>query len=192
MQTNNFTQKEAQQGGFSLIELLIAMLISLILIFACTTLYSSLKSSISTSQKLAKAQESLRGSFYLLSRSLYQADGIDVSGTPLIVKYSSLINHDMYSCLGNTISSAGSTDSYFTATDDDGLSHLYCDDGSGEQLIALGVETLTFEAISHASGTIVDGVKVTMKIDGMPSSSYSDGLTFTLALRQKVLLDLTE
>ncbi len=83
-----------------------------------------------------------------------------------------------YSCLGNIIVS-GSADTY--STDGDGL---YCDDGSGAQLIALNVEELQFEKIND------DGLKVRVEIDGIPAS-YTDGITFTLALRQKILLDLS-
>ncbi|WP_415230658.1 PilW family protein [Psychromonas sp.] len=200
MQTKNlnFNKKIAPQAGFSLVELLVAMLISLILIFACTTLYSSLKSSISTAQDLAKAQESLRGAFYLMSRSIRQAGSLTISGagnTELLAEYGEVTDDPkLYSCLGNQlISGSTPTDTY--SSNGDGL---YCDDGIGidEQLIALGVETLTFTAISHADSTgatIYDGVKVTMKIDGMPESmKTAGGLMFTLALRQKILLDLAD
>ena len=172
-----FTSK-ARQAGFTLIELLIAMLISLTLVFACTTLYSSLKSSIMLAQNLATAQESLRGAFYLMSRSVRQAQSFTISGAVLTTTYGAApADSNIYSCLGNSVS--GSTDTY--SSDGDGL---YCDDGSGAQLIALDVTELQFEEISAASGTSDDGLKVTMKIDGLPSS-YDDGITFTLALRQR-------
>ena len=76
--------------------------------------------------------------------------------------------------------------------DSDDQAHLFCDDGSGAQLIALDINTLNFTTISDASGTI-NGVTVTMKIEGMPASLLDDGgLTLTLALRQKILLDLAQ
>ena len=176
-----FTSK-ARQAGFTLIELLIAMLISLTLVFACTTLYSSLKSSIMLAQNLATAQESLRGAFYLMSRSVRQAQSFTISGAVLTTTYGAApADSNIYSCLGNSVS--GSTDTYSSDGDD-----LYCDDGSGAQLIALDVTDLQFETIT---GTNDDGLKVTMEIDGMPSS-YVDGFTFTLALRQKILLELVD
>jgi len=184
---SNFINTKTQQAGFTLIELMVSMLISLTLIFACTALYSSLKSSISSAQNLAYAQESLRDSFYLLSRSLRQAESFSISGAKLTTTYGPEATvSNIYSCLGND-RILGDADVFFKKEGEDEVG-LYCyDDGVVEnaQLIALGVSDLQFEQISD------DGLKVTMKIDGMPSS-YVGGLTFTLALRQKILLNLTE
>jgi prepilin-type N-terminal cleavage/methylation domain-containing protein len=191
MQTNNlnFNKKKAQQAGFSLIELMVAMVISLTLIFACTALYSSLKASMTTAQNLGKAQESLRGAFYLMSRSVYQAESVEISGANdelLTVNYNPPPTGDIYSCLGSKITSA-SSDAYSTNG-----AGLLCDDGTGAQLIALDVKTLNFITISDASGT-VNGLTVTMNIEGMPASLFDGGgLTFTLALRQKILLGLAQ
>ncbi len=175
---------KARQSGFTLVELMIAMLISLTLVFACTTLYSSLKNSIATAQGLATAQESLRSAFHLLSRSVRQAQSFDIVSGALVTSYGTPPSgSQIYSCLGNSVS--GSTDTY--STDGDGL---YCDDGSGAQLVALGVTDLQFSTIT---GTNDDGLKVTMQIEGMPAS-YIDagGFSFTLALRQKILLELSD
>ena len=191
----NFNKKKAQVG-FSLVELMVAMMISLTLIFACTALYSSLKSSMTTAQSVATAQESLRGAFYLMSRSVYQADSVSISGATttnqeLTVTYNPPPTGLIYSCLGNSITSTA-TDTYLVDVDDDDQAHLFCDDGTGAQLIALDVKTLNFTTISDASGTI-NGLTVRMKIEGMPASLFDGGgLTFTLALRQKILLDLDQ
>jgi prepilin-type N-terminal cleavage/methylation domain-containing protein len=189
----DFFKRKTQQAGFSLIELLVAMLISLTLIFACTALYSSLKNSIQTAQKLATAQESLRGAYYLMSRSLRQADDMEVSGAELTVSYVSPPSGVViFSCLGNEISS-GSTDTYYLD-----VSGLYCDDHSGvvasEQLIALNINGLILEesgAIDTTStGTGYNGVIVTLKIDEVSAALGTNGLKFNLALRQKVLANL--
>jgi len=180
------------QAGFTLIELLIAMLISLILIFASTTLYSSLKSSTQTAQNLANAQESLRGAFYLLSRSVRQADTFTLNGasgaaaTELTTTYGEIpAGNTIYSCLGNT-RSLGDQDVFSSDGTD-----LYCDDtadGSGAELIALDVSKIEF---LNVTGNNDDGLTVNMIITGMPDS-YSTGFSFTLALRQKILKDLAE
>ncbi|MFQ3175862.1 MAG: prepilin-type N-terminal cleavage/methylation domain-containing protein [Psychromonas sp.] len=187
MQTNNFNKKKTQQAGFSLLELLVAMVVSLMLIFACTTLYSSLKISMTTAQELGKTQESLRGAFYLMSRSVYQAESVTISGAgdQLRVTYNPPLTGDIYGCLGKPISTAGRTDTYSSNG-----AGLFCDDGSGAELIALDIKNLNFTKINDASGTI-NRLTVTMKIEGMPASLFDDGgLTFILALRQKILLDL--
>jgi len=184
---SNFIKIKNQQAGFTLIELLIAMLISLTLIFACTTLYSSLKSSIAAAQRLANAQESFRGAYFLLSRSVYQADSIEVSGATLTVIHSRASAVNRYGCLGKKVSSA-SKETFYIDTDDDDLPHLYCDDGSvvdpSERLIALNINDLT----PVKSGD--NGVIVTLKIDEVSGALGTDGLTFNLALRQKVLTGL--
>lgn len=181
--------------GFSLIELMVAMLISLVLIFACTTLYSSLKTSIQIAQNLSKAQDSLRGSFYLLSRSLRQAEDYTFAGassganaTELTVLYGETpIGDVIYSCLGNA-RVLGNTDIFSS----DGT-HLYCDDdgvgGDDPQLIALDVTGIEFVNIS---GNNDDGITVVIKIEGMPKAYEDNGFSFKLALRQKILLDLAE
>lgn len=174
-----------KQTGFSLVELIIAMLISLILVFACSSLYSTLKSSIKLAQDLSTSQESLRGSFYLLSRSIRQAQSFIIvsGGTKLTTIYGTKpAGIDIYNCLGKNIVS-GNTDTYRSDGD-----YLYCHDGNDEEKIALGVTKLEFEDAS-TSAAIGTGVKVTMKINGMPAS-YVNGFSFELALRQKILLDI--
>jgi len=193
----HFFKIKIQQAGFSLIELMVAMVISLTIIFACTALYSSLKSSISTAQDLATAQESLRNSFYLLSRSLRQAESFSISDAELTTTYGPEATvSNIYSCLGND-RILDNKDVFFKKEDRDGL---YCyDDGddtkAGAQLIGLGVSGLQFKKINE------NGVKVFMEIAGMPESMETTGdfpdvktkgLTFTLALRQKILSDLVE
>lgn len=187
MMRYNRINRSIRQMGFTLIELMIAMTISLTVIFASVSLYSSIKSSIATSQDLAKAQESLRGSFYLLSRSVRQAASLQISGAndsnqELIVTYAAPpAGHIVYSCLGNSAVS-GSQDTY--SSNGQGL---YCDDGSGAHLIALDIEQLRFNNIT---GNNDNGLIVTIKITGMPVSLLTQGLSFRLALRQKILLEI--
>ncbi|WP_019613882.1 PilW family protein [Psychromonas ossibalaenae] len=180
-------KRKIQQTGFTLVELLIAMLISLFLVLGTTILYSSLKSSIKVAQDLATAQESLRGAFYLMSRSVRQAEDFDIPSSSALTTFYGTppVGSPIYNCLGKSISGSTNTDTY-TLLDND----LYCNDGTDEELIALGVTELAFQPIT---GTNDDGLKVTMKIEGMPASdSYENGFTFTLALRQKILLDLSD
>lgn len=196
MRTNNSSlfKVTIRQAGFTLIELMIAMIISLVLVFACTTLYSSLKNSIAVAQDLGNAQESLRGAFHLMARSVRQAKTFTLVGasgaaaTELRTIYGETPTGEMiYSCLGNP-RSEDDEDVFFSDVEG-----LYCDDdgiGSGApaQLIALNVEEINFENIS---GNNDDGLNVRIKIAGMPDT-YSNGLSFKLALRQKILFELNE
>ncbi|MCE2570087.1 PilW family protein [Motilimonas eburnea] len=172
------------QRGFTLIELLIAMLLGLVLILACTSVYSSLKSTLSTTRSLSEAQESLRGAFNLITRSVRQSDNISVSTLngfgELLVSYNNISAGDqVVSCLGNTRIN-GTSDRFYSNG-----AGLFCDDGIGNQLIALNVENFTLQAI----GT--EGVNVSIKVTGMPASLGTDGITFTVALRQKILARIT-
>lgn len=204
--------------GFSLVELLIAMLISLVLVFACSSIYISLKQSLEVSQALSKAQESLRGSFYLMSRSAHQSAGysiaaITVSGSSLTLSgaapsiaaqdgknvalqlvYGEPLNGIVYSCLGNPRQS-DAVDTYYS----DG-EVLRCDDNydgavlKGEA-VALAVSKFRLVELSDA------GFEVIMNIKGIPEKQYTKnsggttitdpGFFFKLALRQKMLIKAT-
>lgn len=202
--------------GFSLVELLIAMLISLVLVFACTSIYSSLKDSLKVSQALSKAQESLRGSFYLISRSAHQSlsysiAAITISGSgstlsgavasvasqtgkdvALQLVYGDPEGRAVYSCLGNT-RALNSVDTYYS----DG-EVLRCDDNyNGSVLkgeaVALAVTKFRLAELSDS------GFEVIINIDGIPKKQYSaisagadPGFLFKLALRQSVLIKATE
>jgi len=176
--------------GFSLVELLIAMVISLVLIFACTSVYSSLQNSISVAQSLSHAQESLRTAHYLMSRSVRQAGGLQVLGTgantELIVTYGAEANNnEFYGCLGE-LQTSGATDTFYVTND-----YLYCQTetnlgvSSGNEIVALAVTSLdaTLATSPHK------GVQVTLAIEGMPGDMESNGFAFSLAMRQRILID---
>jgi len=183
-----------KQTGFTIVELLIAMVISLTLIFACTSVYSSLQNSISTSQNLSIAQESLRTAHYLMSRSVRQGWGIELSGatpTELSVVYGTEANDNVFfGCLG-TNQTSGAKDTFYIEAFN-GTNHLFCtqngnkDDG---EMIALNVTSLS---ASLATGN-QKGVSINLKIDGMPGKTIGtlgvDGITFILALRQRILIN---
>ncbi|MCE0558822.1 prepilin-type N-terminal cleavage/methylation domain-containing protein [Motilimonas sp. E26] len=177
-------KKMTSTSGFTLIELLIAMLLGLVLVLACSSVYGSLKNTLNTAKQLSEAQESLRGAFNLISRSVRQGDSIGISTLnsqgELLVTYQDINTGDqVLSCLGNTRSN-GNSDRFYS----DGKG-LYCDDGIGNQLIALNVEKFQLQAI----GT--EGVNVSIKVTGMPTNMGTNGLTFTVALRQKILARIT-
>ncbi|RJG48477.1 PilW family protein [Motilimonas pumila] len=168
------------QSGFTLIELMVSMAIGLTLVLACSSVYSSLKTAVTLTQQMSEAQESLRASFNLIARSVRQAGGLakeTMDGKDrLRTTYDNIQTGDVvYSCLGNTRSN-GTSDLFYLG--DEGL---YCNDGIGNQLIALSVEKMTVTPLGS------NGVTVQLYIDGMPASYGSDGIAFTLAQRQKIL-----
>jgi prepilin-type N-terminal cleavage/methylation domain-containing protein len=188
-----------KQKGFSIVELIIAMAISLLLVFACTSVYSSLSASIDTSQRLSNAQESLRGAHYLLARSIRQGYGLSVSGAVenqrIIVTYGTEADDNFfYGCLGKRQES-GAIDTFYVSENINKKKHLYCETRASagapttNNIIALDV---TYISASLATGT-KKGIDINLKIDGMPSGAIGtmgvDGFTFSLAMRQRILID---
>lgn len=193
-----------KQSGFSIVELLIAMVISLTLIFACASVYSSLQNSIVASQGLSTAQESLRTAHYLMSRSVRQGQGIQLSGAnntsrEIIVTYGGIAEtNDFYGCLG-VIQRSGAKDTYLVATDaGTQKNHLYCKSESSvgvvtpAQIIALDVEKLSASLATRDDAgvsVILKGIDVGLAIKGMPGDMATNGFTFSLAMRQRILID---
>lgn len=186
--------KRFKHTGFTIIELLISMIISLTMIFACASVYSSLQASISVSQKLSTAQESLRTAHYLMSRSVRQGYGMQLSGanssSALVVTYGSAANdHLFYGCLGARQMS-GATDTFFVAND-----HLSCSTkisaGASTETAVIALNVSSLSASLEASPK--KGVDITLLIDGMPGETTGtmgvDGFTFSLAMRQRILVD---
>ncbi|WP_022942594.1 PilW family protein [Psychromonas hadalis] len=195
-----------KQTGFSIVELLIAMVISLVLIFACASVYSSLQSSINVSQGLSNAQESLRGAHYLMSRSVRQGSGlaIVVSGTTptVVITYGEeASNNTFYGCLG-TKQESSATDTFWVNEDSDNNKQLYCTTKytniatggvvTNTEIVALDVQSLS----ATLAPTPQKGIDITLKIKGMPGKTAgtmgADGFTFSLAMRQRILIDSGE
>ncbi|WP_193755594.1 prepilin-type N-terminal cleavage/methylation domain-containing protein [Psychromonas sp. psych-6C06] len=185
-----------RQAGFSLVELLIAMVISLTLIFACASVYSSLRDSIKASQDLSTAQESLRTAHYLMSRSVRQGYGLALSGAngtdrELIVTYGSEADNNIfYGCLGERQYS-GAKDT-FKIVDDNLYCHTVGKASAGaatlvsvEELVALDVTNIS---ASLATGN-KKGVYIALAIKGMPGDMATNGFKFSLAMRQRILID---
>lgn len=184
-----------KQAGFSLVELMIAMTISLTLILACTSVYSSLQSSIDRSQKLSNAQESLRGAHYLLARSIRQGEGLSIdviSGKQqIVITYGAEADENLfYGCLGEQQMS-GAIDTFKISND-----HLYCETKASagapttpSKLVALDVLSIS---ASLATGT-KKGIDINLKVAGMPTGGADTmgvtGFTFSLAMRQRILID---
>lgn len=178
----------SQQNGFTLVELMIAMVISLTLIFACSSVYSSLQASIQTAKAISTAQESLRSAHYLMSRSVRQGYEMQVNVVDgkqqLQITYGDEADTGtFYGCLGEA-QAAGSSELFFV---DDG--HLYCRTSTlSAERIALDVTELK----ATLATSPLKGVQVTLAIDGMPGDMADDGFSFWLAMRQRILIDAGE
>ena len=79
------------QIGFSLIELMIAMVLGLVIVLGTASFYSTLRGTILEANRLERAQESLRIVSQIMGRSLHQGEAVTVA-TPqsLTVTYGSI------------------------------------------------------------------------------------------------------
>ena len=105
------------QSGFSLVELMIAMSLSLLLILGIATVFSSLKNTSTYSKQLENTQEVLRFTNSIFSRAVHRADEMDAKsytgsdgGTykqlDLTFNLDNLDTSESYSsCLGNLMTS---------------------------------------------------------------------------------------
>lgn len=96
------------QSGFSLIELMIAMALSLLLILGIATIFSSLKNTSTYSQQLENTQEVLRFTNSIFSRAVHRADDMEITngGMTLILTFSldNLDTGESFSnCLGDSM-----------------------------------------------------------------------------------------
>lgn len=164
-------------GGFSLIELMIAITLGLVLVLGTASFYSTLKGTILSTQQLEMAQESLRTTAMLMGRSLRQASSatLDAGGKGITVTYDDIQTGDtVLSCLGRTRSN-GDQDHFYLDNQ-----QLLCNDGAGAQIMAPNIVDLTISTFGSF------GVQVTLKPEGLPSSLGS-GIPMRFALRQKYI-----
>ena len=125
----------SSQTGFTIIELLIALLISTTLILGVSMAYTSINTVILSSKNIENAQEVLRFSAQTFTRSLKQTSLVTInSPTELHVSQAA-----------NTIACDGSRPivAYIEKYSLNGI-NLVCDIGANPQTILTGVEDILF------------------------------------------------
>lgn len=165
-------------NGFSLIELMIAMVLGLVIVMGTGSFYATLKGTILTAGKLETAQENLRSVYQLVARSLHQADSVSATPQSLTVTYDNLQTGDVVlSCLGHSRSN-GDQD-VFTLQNN----NVLCRDGNGAaQVIATHIASMAVSTLGSY------GVQLTLTPQDVPTS-LSSGITMQFALRQKYIKD---
>ncbi|HBD18898.1 MAG TPA: hypothetical protein DC063_01530 [Arenimonas sp.] len=93
----------ALQGGFSLIELMIAMLLGLLVVAAAGGVFISNKRVYTSTETLGRIQENTRVGFELMSRDLREAGGNPCSSASVIVNQMSSGGNDWWADWGNGI-----------------------------------------------------------------------------------------
>lgn len=147
---HNSSIKHGYQRGYSLLELLVALLLSSVLMVGISTAYSSITGLVQTSKNIENAQEVLRYCAEVFSRSLKQT-----SETPTITNSNQL----SVAQSANSIACDGSRQvadftEVFTLVDN----HLKCDvgDGDGAKIILTGVESIDFSQTEQLMSVTVE------------------------------------
>ena len=169
------TNKE-RQSGYTLIEMLVAMAVGLFLLAGVAMSYSAIKNTVRMTQELSDAQEVIRYTSQVFTRSVKQTNSEPIiSVAPLTIQFQQLAN--ALSCQGST-PTADYTESY---TLENGF--LTCDigDGTGAVQLLKGIESINFEYDNHL-------VSITVKPINMPSH-FGGGLQIDIATTQLILLE---
>ncbi|WP_171045544.1 prepilin-type N-terminal cleavage/methylation domain-containing protein [Pseudoalteromonas rubra] len=161
--------------GFTLLELLIALAIGLFMLGGIAVAYSTIRSTIAVNQELAQAQEVIRYTSQLMTRSIKQT-----ATTPQVMLNGEALE---VSQVANTPACDGSVPSVaYTETFSLLDGYLLCDlssDNLPAQRLLRGVNDLSF-----AVNGLITSIIVTP--DGMPLQ-YAAGIQIDIAASQQVL-----
>ncbi|WP_440054290.1 PilW family protein [Pseudoalteromonas sp. T1lg65] len=168
--------------GFSLVELMVSVAIGTFLLLGIVMSYSAIKGTIASAQELASAQEVLRYTQQILSRSIKQTASMPtISANGLTIT----VQQDPFSpsCQG-TVPTID-YDEVYTLRDN----YLTCDivdRATGTSLgvadLLRGVQALTFS--SRASGLLVD---VTVTPENVPTQ-FAGGIVISLAATRIIMV----
>lgn len=165
-------------SGFSLVELMIAMAVSLTLIAGTGIAYIGISDSINLSKNIENTQEVLRYTTDVFSRSLKQTLVSPVSAGPNNIR---VIQDKVGSvaCDGTVPTVAPYIESYrFEAP------NLFCDAGNGEVVILQGIDAMSI-VIND------DLVQITVLPDDFPIADLPNGVRIDIALSSKILMEET-
>jgi prepilin-type N-terminal cleavage/methylation domain-containing protein len=164
------------QTGYTLLEMLVAMAVGLFLLAGVAMSYSAIKSTVRMTQELSDAQEVIRYTSQVFTRSTKQttADPI-VSADSFSIQFQQVAN--VLSCQGTT----PAVDYIETYALDNGF--LTCDigDGSGAVQLLKGIEAINFSYNDYL-------LSVTVKPNMMPGH-FGAGLQIDIATTQLILLE---
>ncbi|MDI5890437.1 PilW family protein [Halomonas rhizosphaerae] len=176
------------QKGFSLVELMVALVIGLLVVFGATQVFVAAKVSYNRTAELSVRQESLRFFVDILSLDVRSSavNGVSVSAdnATLSLEYDSRTD-DPYCGAGNDLVSVN----YSYSSGAVSLSYQ-CDSASyGPDPLVSGIEDVSFEQfVSIQDADLKTGyVKVAMSFPTLPGETSSDStFTFRVANREAV------
>ncbi|QYX65531.1 prepilin-type N-terminal cleavage/methylation domain-containing protein [Shewanella putrefaciens] len=161
----------SRHTGFSLSELMIAMVLGLIIMIAVINFFAPLKTTVEESKRLENAADALRYTTLTLSKSIKQADNVAlVSANELVLSTRASASQPSISCLGQS-KTADYTETFsFLAP------NLSCDDGDGAQTLLTGLEAAHFSQTGEL-------VSINLKPLALPTQ-YDQGISLQIALRK--------
>lgn len=158
------------QGGFTLLELMVALVASMFLLAGVSLAYSSMSSSGQLASELENNLDVVRFSSSLFTRSLKQtAQQPVIANSTLIVTQKS----GARACTGNVINS-DFTETYIVDGDS-----LYCNVGNGNIKIIKGITAINF-AINN------DVVSIFISPIGLPAQ-FNNQVQLDIALSQVIM-----
>ncbi|TMO87486.1 PilW family protein [Pseudoalteromonas spongiae] len=165
-------------SGFSLVELMVAMAVSMSLIAGTGFAYIGISDSISLSKNIENTQEVLRYTAEVFSRSLKQTLVSPVSTAPDNIR---VIQDKVGSvaCDGTVPVAAPYTESYRFE-----VPNLLCNAGNGEVVILQGIANMSF-AING------DLVQITVLPNDFPIADLPNGVRIDIAVSSKILMEET-
>jgi len=149
---------KALPKGFSLVELMISMLLSTILLMGVGGAYIAINRTLNEVQELENAQEVLRSSLDILSRSIKQATMVTVVDSSTVLLELQLTSAQATSCTGS-VETASFSEQYSLAGDS-----LQCSvNGQAAQIVVKGLNAISFNLNGSA-----DLVSVRIAPRGLP------------------------
>ena len=147
-------------NGFSLVELMVAMLLSIILLMGVGGAYIAIKRTLNDVHDLENAQEVLRSSSDVLARSIKQAVSVTLIDSSTLLLEQQLSTNQATSCTGS-METASFTERYSLAGD-----RLQCSvNDQSAQTVVQGILAISFSL----NGT-ADLVSVRIAPRGLPDS----------------------
>lgn len=159
--------------GFTLVELMVAMAAGAFLLAGVSLSYSAIKSGIQVSKELENAQEVLRYSNTVLTRSTKQSVDLPVvSADGLTITYT--MQAGVISCNGD-VSSVAIVERYYLQNN-----NLMCaKDADPPERLLTGVETLSFSINDNV-------VTVNIKPEGLPRQ-FNNAVEMNIAVSSVIL-----
>lgn len=185
----DFSRSARWVAGFTLIEILVAMLISAFLLTGVISIALSSRQSYQTQENLNRIQENLRVMADLLQRSLSMAESLhpDSNAERLIVLYSG--GPGVVDCLGNLATSGTVTNHFYVRNQS-----LYCgvawpEQPGSEQPLVDGITDLTVQygVDTTGSGEVADYVTAPENWDAVISARLTLHLSATAPTSEVVL-----